>query len=119
MIKLPNTLQEVFDIVSKHLLKQNERSLNPYPVPSSMLPECSYRGKDGTKCAAGVLISDEEYNAKFESWTWSGLVDNYIVEDKFKEEINDLQEIHDRWPVHSWRSRLNNFAKKHNLQVNF
>jgi len=47
MIKLPETLQEIFDIVSKHLLKQNEKSKSPY-MPELGL-NCAYRGENGWK----------------------------------------------------------------------
>ena len=89
MIKLPNTLQEVFDIVSKHLLKQNERS-------GFSDDSCSYRGPNGLKCAAGILIPDEEYTFdSFEGKDWSHLVQNRYVESRFSKEITDflLKEI--------------------------
>jgi hypothetical protein len=113
MVKLPKTLQEVFDIVSKHLLKQNERS-------AFSDESCSYRGPNGLKCAAGILIPDEEYTFdSFEGKDWGHLVQNRYVESRFSEEIIELQNIHDLERVERWKDELINFANNYNLQVNF
>lgn len=113
MIKLPDTLQEIFDIVSKHLLKQNERS-------GFSDESCSYRGPNGLKCAAGILIPDEEYTFdSFEGKDWGHLVQNQYVESRFEEEIIELQNIHDLERVERWKDELIKFAEHYNLQVNF
>ena len=59
------TAQEVFDQVATHLLTQNERSLDG--------ASCSYRNCDGLKCAAGCLISDDEYDNQMEGIDWRGV----------------------------------------------
>lgn len=113
MIKLPNTLQELFDIVSKHLIKQNERS-------GFSDESCSYRGPNGLKCAAGILIPDEEYTFdSFEGKDWGHLVQNRYVESRFSKEITELQRIHDLDRVERWKDELVEFAEHYNLQVNF
>ena len=56
----PMTKQEVFDKVATHLLTQNKRSLED--------TSCVYRAKDGSMCAAGCLIPDEEYTPALEGW---------------------------------------------------
>jgi hypothetical protein len=117
MIKLPNTLQEVFDIVSKHLLKQNAKSKSFYKPELGL--NCAYRGVNETKCAAGCLISDEEYKPEFEGDSWHNLVDKKFVEDKFNSEICVLQSIHDSYVVESWKQLLIEFAVTHNLVCNF
>ena len=49
-----STPQEVFDYVAKHLIKQGRQSwLQSYG--------CAYRGEGGLSCAAGCLVTDEEY----------------------------------------------------------
>jgi hypothetical protein len=111
MIKIPYTLQEVFNIVSTHLLKQNKRSVNA-------TNNCMYRGPDGMKCAAGVLIPDEEYNPHLERKNWTTLVGNYVVEDKFRLEITRLQFLHDSCTPAQWPEKLKEFAIKHNLEFN-
>ena len=56
------TAQDVFDHVTQHLLKQGKRSV-------SSTGACQYRTEQAEgvlKCAAGCLITDDEYNSKFE-----------------------------------------------------
>lgn len=116
MIKVPNTLQEVFNIVSTHLLTQGQMSLD-----DSM---CMYRSPNGMKCAAGALIPDNEYKPEFEKKLWDTLVHSRFVENKFVEEIKELQIIHDDGNVDPeqcvsfWRRKLIEFAKKYNLTHN-
>jgi len=117
MIKLPNTLQEVFDIVSTHLLKQGRKSVN-------ISNRCVYRNENGMKCAAGALIPDDEYKPELETNMWTELVEKDLVEMKFQDEIDDLQYIHDLGPddpeqcVLQWKFHLINFAKVNNLTHN-
>ena len=54
------TKQEIFNIVAKHLIQQHCQSKNEKGV-------CVYRGKDGMKCAVGVLILDEHYYPSLEN----------------------------------------------------
>lgn len=111
MIRLPDTLQEVFDIVSKHLLNQRKRSVDGYG-------SCSYRGIDGMKCAAGILIPDDQYDIEFERKPWISLVSLRMVEDKFRQEIFTLQCLHDANLVENWEEGLKEFAINHNLEFN-
>jgi hypothetical protein len=114
MIRIPNTLQEIFNIVSAHLLNQGQKS-----VSNGI---CMYRGPNGLKCAAGCLIPDEEYNPEFESNRWNVLVDDGLIQNKFKTEIVALQEIHDYAPkndpeqcVIQWKTKLIEFANEYKL----
>lgn len=50
------TKQEVFETVAKHLFSQGRQALALETI-------CQYRAPDGTKCAIGVLIRDDEYKA--------------------------------------------------------
>lgn len=65
------TEKEVFDQVSDHLLSQKIRSMKD--------GVCLYRMSDGRKCAAGCLISDDEYNEEIEGKSWYDLVRSGIV----------------------------------------
>lgn len=62
--------QEIFDTVATHLFKQGRRATN-WEMPHM----CSYRGAGGSKCAVGVLISDDVYDPMMEGRTIVGLVD--------------------------------------------
>jgi hypothetical protein len=118
MVKIPDTLQEVFNIVSTHLLTQIKRSMSTRPGSFG----CAYRGKDGMKCAAGVLIPDDQYNSRMEGIYWGGLVLEHLVENKFTQEIVELQDIHDingDDDVNFLKKRLTRFAENNNLICNF
>lgn len=119
MIKIPDTLQEVFNIVSLHLLTQIKRCLAIYP--DRMYPVCSYRNEDGMKCAAGALIPDDEYRPEMEKNDWKQLVEKEFVETHFSNEIRELQQIHDsnsENDIDFLKTELVKFATKYNLTHN-
>ena len=109
-----STAQQVFDHVAIHLLFQNERSeASPEYVVSDTL--CYYRnGK--LACAAGCLIADDEYDFSFEQHTWRMLVNDKLVPSAHQDLIEQLQNIHDHEPVHSWRKSLQELAKECSLE---
>ncbi len=93
------TAKEIFEQVKNHLLTQKERS---------MLNEdtCAYRGTNGLKCAAGCLISDDEYKENFENKRWKALADWDMVPNTHVELIDSLQSLHDHYPVSLWENEL-------------
>lgn len=113
------TAQEVFDQVAKHLLTQMKKSVAKWPVERTAGSKdyCMYRGFDGTKCAAGCLISDDEYKPEFENHNWLHLSgSNYLVPEEHCHLITKLQDIHDCYEPEDWRVKLNNLAEKSNLK---
>lgn len=68
-------LQEIYNTVRDHLLKQNKKSLGNYIVglDDNVSNGCVYRSYDGLKCAAGCLIPDSKYKRSME-----GLVVNHV-----------------------------------------
>lgn len=107
-----STKQEVFDYVANHLLTQGKKSLLDTGV-------CAYRGLDGMKCAAGVLMSDEEYQPYFEINTWTQLEKKL---NKFPvihaDLIRSLQLVHDGMQPENWVNGLKELAQKHKLNYN-
>ena len=91
------TRQEIFDKVAKHLLTQPRSFVNSDVVKGKI--RCLYRGPNGTKCAAGCLIPDDEYNESFENKTIDSIKDEIPSFDEFSTEdilmIKDLQNLHD------------------------
>lgn len=55
--------QEAFETMVRYLHKQGKRS---YKNSGGANQSCMYRGPGGTKCAAGVLITDEQYVPEME-----------------------------------------------------
>lgn len=103
------TAQQVFDQVKEHMLKQNNRSVD-------INGHCAYRGLNGLKCAAGCLISDDEYTQYFEGNTWSDLVIIGMVNQSNSGLITALQNVHDHELVEDWNNELNRVAKDFNLK---
>jgi hypothetical protein len=91
----PPTAQEIFDIAVSGVINQGRPSL-------SDSGSCSYRGTDGTKCAAGFLIPDDVYKPSMEGFSWSSLSTqnkfSHLYE--FKDLISALQDCHD------WRPKI-------------
>lgn len=104
------TAQEVFDQVAKHLLTQGKKSI------SENNQFCMYRGFNGTKCAAGCLISDDEYRPEFEIKTWTELVNEYAVSKNHCLLIMKLQSVHDVDNIEDWKSILNKLAEESDLK---
>ena len=58
--------QRIFNTVRDHLLAQGTTSAEETESGSM---RCLYRGPNGTKCAAGALITDEFYLPSLEDWS--------------------------------------------------
>lgn len=115
--------QQIFDHVANHLLTQNRKAIEA-PINA-----CRYRVEeaDGTvlKCAAGCLITDEEYAARhvdrLEGNGWATLYDELGLTGGQNQMhfIYELQRIHDRTDnVAEWPNRLRIFAHEHGLRYN-
>lgn len=107
------SLQDIADQITNHLLSQNKKCMDEKD-------QCRYR-YIGLKCAAGCLISDEEYNEKFEENEWAAIVErlnmrNFNTQKKDRL-ISEMQSIHDGYPVAMWRSKLIEVYKDHRLTV--
>lgn len=101
------TAQQVFDQVVAHLRSQKVQCVGS--------TGCRYRyGK--LRCAAGCLISDEEYSTKMENNTWKGLFFAGLVPNSHIILIRDLQRVHDNYAAKHWENSLNLVADKHKLK---
>jgi hypothetical protein len=106
------TAQEVFDQVAKHLLEQGKRSSRSIEDGDEF---CLYRGPEGTMCAAGYLISDNEYEDDMEGRGWRNLVNNGYASDAHIDMIDCLQCIHDKKAPSTWREELLEISKGFDL----
>lgn len=95
--------QEVFTLLKDHMLNQNEKS---FDVDSGNIKTCAYRGANGLKCPAGVLIPDDEFNGNMEGATWEQLAAEDGVSTAHKHLIMQIQRVHDDIPVEFWESEL-------------
>lgn len=112
------TAQQVFDQVKNHLLKQNVRS-------TAAIQGCAYRGGWGSQklmCAAGCLISDEEYAERgsfimdgSNNTSWEYHVEKGRVPKEHFDLIKSLQTIHDQDDPSEWPAQLKELAAYHGL----
>lgn len=112
--------REAFDKVRAHLLEQGTKSIryeNLYDgdgVITEELETCVYRGEDGTKCAVGVLIPDDEYNEAFDNAIDGGtsvatLARGNVVPALQGLDVDmliSLQNIHDYEEPRDWKAQL-------------
>jgi len=111
------TAQEVFNQVAHHLLTQGRQSIGPYGNEDFEGPTtgCAYRGTHSDKCAAGCLMSDEEYQVSWEGKSWGRLVEMKIAPDTHDWLISRLQHIHDSSQPQNWQGELNELAESQGL----
>lgn len=67
------TLQEVFDIVSVHLMKQGRRS-ELLDESGEQIEACAYHGSDGAMCAVGCLLPPELDTTPFEGCSTASIL---------------------------------------------
>ncbi len=113
MFTLPETEQEVFDIVYRHLMKQMRKCTDD----GTEVGTCMYRGLEGMKCAAGVLIPDDNYDSEMENCTWMRLVHEKKVPEDHHKLIARLQRVHDVVFIDKWEATLQDLAAEHQLKV--
>ena len=93
--------QKTFDTMVDHLYKQGGPAIND-------IGGCLYRGPNGSKCAIGCLIPDEEYKDSME-----GKSVNYLNIDfdnlKTKSVCYSMQIVHDEFSLFNstWTQYLN------------
>lgn len=109
-------MQEVFDKVATHLLKQGSRS--------EFGGGCAYRSPDGKMCAVGCLLQDEQYSPKLEGInTRHELVQAALKESgidltqKMQCMLQELQECHDHKPISMWPLVLREIAGRYKLST--
>ena len=102
------TAKEVFEQVKNHLLTQKARS--------TVKEVCVYRGENGLKCAAGCLMSDNEYKKNFENKRWQYLVEYNMVPNAHVQLIDSLQSLHDHYPVSIWEKELEQLRIDFNIE---
>jgi hypothetical protein len=102
--------QVTFNRVVEHLRNQGEKSLNDRHL-------CSYRGRNGLKCAVGCLIPDEKYDPSFEGQDASYAALSTILKELGHDVrlCDDLQDVHDLTGVTDWEANFKRVAVAHKL----
>ncbi len=114
------TNQQLFNKVATHLLRQGKQALAPGGEG------CRYRGDQGTKCAVGCLIKDEDYDYAIEGQgilvnNLNGIQASSLLEftptDDQLNLLDKLQAIHDSAQPPEWCAFLRDFAHRHGLDT--
>ncbi len=121
-VPLYNTLQDVFNVVYPHALKQQAQAATN--------DGCVYRTDSGLKCFIGALIPDGLYDPKLEGVAITVLTSEAANHQYARQfftqlglgQINNaylyrLQKIHDEQEPSCWKDRLTEFANVHNLTI--
>jgi hypothetical protein len=120
------SLDQIFATVRAHLLTQNG-------VSEDDVGSCRLRGRDGRRCAIGILIDDAHYSERLEglgiSYYTAGQdgpllkalamsgVDAY--QSRVHALLQDLEEVHDGGEVEAWHDQLDQLAQRHSLHDTF
>lgn len=101
------TEQEIFNIVSMHLLKQGEKSC--YVCGAA----CVYLNDNGLKCAIGCLIPKSAYKSSIEELDIYDLFNLFPevmeaaeLDEGYTDLLNDLQHTHDCHKADEWAGEL-------------
>jgi hypothetical protein len=108
---MKRTAQDVFDTVVLHLRKQGCKSLKNDE-------SCCYRGENGTKCAVGCLISDDDYSYRMEKHSIRFLSKSFLSCKwmyEFYDLLFELQAVHDNEPIDFWEEQFVYIAKEFDL----
>jgi hypothetical protein len=102
-------MSQIFNKVSKHLLKQNAKSMSDGD-------NCQYRSDEGLSCAVGCLMTDDMYDYSLEGEAVSSdqVVDAIapilgVQASKIEVKLDllgELQRIHDDFDVVEWEGLL-------------
>lgn len=123
----PRTAQEIFNLVSAHLLKQNAQAIEQ----DGSYTNCRYRTSTGLKCAIGCLIPDDEYDPRIEgmgaAWPDHILEFHDVPERKqillrsarlspdSSALVESLQHLHDTYPPEEWAYELDRIRRRFEL----
>lgn len=102
------TPSEVFNFVAHHLLTQFRSAMEE--------SNCRYK-YNGLACAAGCLVSDEEYDPDMEGIPWDSLVARNRVPVAKGDLILALQRVHDRFEPEDWPDELRLVALSRSLRI--
>jgi hypothetical protein len=114
--------QETFEFVARHLFAQGHKAVG------GQREKCMYRGNDGSMCAVGCLIPDDDYSRGMETLTAAALIKQFgdRLPSFLKRQVRllgDLQSVHDNGPTpfttEYLREALRLVGSSHSLKTKF
>lgn len=105
--------REMFDFITSSLLAQGR---------AGIIGSCSYRTSDGKKCAVGMLISDEAYEAYHSRIEGRSIHAEFVMralrdsgvdidDGEIFDMLHELQQIHDLDPVVEWQEEFDDLKQ--------
>lgn len=113
--------QEIFNTVLAHSRTMVEKSSGE--VVGKPDVTCLYRGRDGAKCFAGILIPDEEYHKDMEGLDFREVCKRFADSTRptllslreHRALISELQSIHDGSSLQDWEKEFGISAEWNHL----
>jgi hypothetical protein len=118
------TAQQVFDAVVRHAATMTTKS--QLPRSTDAFPSmCAYRGKDGSACFVGCLVTDEEASSMDDlSYSGGGSVGEAAEAGILPERLiphldllGHLQPVHDDTEISAWPKMLREIAGHQGLSA--
>lgn len=118
-----NTAQEMFNVVCIGILAQGKASTEKNKDGYN---ECKYRAADGSKCALGLLIPDEDYKPEMETKNYLALKQNKLLPDWLSRSetamlLQRMQSAHDVQLAHgsmgAWERMMIQIGRELNLDT--
>lgn len=110
------TAQQLFDLVSTHLLKQGKQSVGPDYSDGMCTDASRYLGEDGCKSAIGICIRPSAYRRELEHIPPVELLTELGFSNNLHALACSLQLVHDAIEdVSQWPDNLRKVAKAHDL----
>lgn len=121
----PLTEQEFFDTAALHLLKQGTRATFPLDDSTDLTQRltCAYRAPDGTKCAIGCFITNEQYDPKMEDNSAAAVQNEYRLPQftnlkmTYDSIVEKMQSLHDYESPAEWRAKLKALGDRFSLNT--
>lgn len=111
------TKQQLYDVVSTHLLRQGRRATAPNFAGGVVVDHSVYKSADGCKCAIGVCIRPSAYKRELEYVQPCELLKELGFSDSLRPLAFSLQLLHDTVEdVGEWPEHLRQIAKEHKLK---
>lgn len=103
------SIQEAFSRMVTHLRAQGEKS--------ATFEGCLYRGPNGTMCAVGCLIPDDEYDPTMENKCVNNIPLFHGWDVYTQSMLEFMQGIHDRSEPDKWEECFHQAASRYNLTM--
>ncbi len=107
----PLTRQAIFDKVATHLLTQKKKSLVKINE-GSYIAACAYRGDNGTMCAVGCLLTDNDIKLVKEGDSSDVVCETITRLGDFRDILYELQHLHDAYKPSKWINKLSLLATR-------